>query len=313
MNNGKKTGPRLWEKALYALCAAGVILFLASSIYKVPTNMVAVGRHFGRVFHRLVPPGLHACWPWPIGKINKVRLNETKRVTIGYEAPDKAVGRSPDPRIAEFLTGDENIMKFQMVVLYTIDDPVKYLFHSTSPDVFVQRIAESVLTDAVAKMKVDDLWPTGQVRLLDVVHRETQKKLNALDLGVQIRSVNLQNVAPPAEVAQAFNDVASARQDRERIQHEAEGYMYETQHRALGEAQKMLSEAEAYAKERTDHASGDADRFDKLYAEYTKAKDITSKRLYIEAMEEILPRLRKIIVDSSDANPVDLGIIETKR
>ena len=304
---------KIWEKMLYALCAVGVVAYAATGVYKVRTDEVAVGRHFGRVAHPSVPPGLHCCWPWPMGKIDRVRLNETKRVTVGFEAPDKAVGRTPDPRIAEFLTGDENIMRFQIVVLYTIDDPLAYLFSSVAPDTLVKRIAEGILADAVAKMKVDDLWPTGQLELLNVVRQRAQDKLGRLGLGVQIQSVSLQNASPPTDVAQAFNDVASARQDRDRIQHEAEGYRDEMGHRAQGEAQKTLREAEAYAQERINQAKGDADRFDKLYAEYAKAKDITARRLYIEAMEEILPRVRKVIVDSSDTSPVDLGIVETKR
>jgi len=295
-----------WKAGL----ALAVAAYVLSGVYMVGTDEVGVVRRFGKVVDASAQPGLHYRIPYPIGRLDRVRINETKRVTVGFQMPDQVLRRAANPLLAQYLTGDENCMNLQAVVEFNVADPVKFLFHAVDASDVVRKAAESGMMDSVARTPVDELWTTGQVKLAVRVHEETQRLLDAYDVGIQVRAVNLQSIAPPQEVAEAFNDVSAARQDREKIQHEAEAYMNEVVLRAQGEAKKALSGAEAARREKINLATGDRDRFAKIYAEYARAKDITATRLYIEAMEEILPKMQKVIVDSSQTSPIDLGMIE---
>jgi membrane protease subunit HflK len=298
------------RRLLRHLAALAVAAYVLSGVYMVRTDEVGVLRRFGRAADPAVQPGLHYRIPWPVDKVDKVKVNETKRVTIGFQMPDQVLRRAANPALSQFLTGDENLMNLQAVVQFSVGDPSRFLFRATDPSETVRMAAESAMMDAVARTTVDELWTTGQVRLAAKVHEGTQKLLLAYDMGIQVRAVNLQSIAPPQEVSEAFHDVASARQEREKIQHEAEAYMSEAVLRAQGEAKKLLSDAEALRHEKINQATGDRDRFAKMHAEYERAKSVTATRLYIEAMEEILPRLQKVIVDSSQSSPIDLGLVD---
>jgi len=304
-----------WKNPLF-LKTFGIIIILGyffSGIYSINPEEEGVKLRFGKVVEEPILPGIHYKLPYPLEKIYRIRTRETKRVSIGYQLPDNVLGRLPDVSQTQFFTGDKNLINIQMMVQYSIKDLVKYLFNTANASGLIQQCAETALNTMVSRKQVDDILTIGKVELQLDVQRKTQEHLDLYQTGVQIRSVNIQNVTPPPEVADAFKAVASAREDRNRIINEALGYQNEVLPRARGEAQKNLQAAEAYCQERINTAEGNAARFIKIFQEYEHSRDITSKRLYLEAMEEILPQMKLLIIDSENGeNVIDLSIIKSK-
>jgi membrane protease subunit HflK len=255
-------------------------------------------------------PGLHLRLPYPFERVDKVNVSETRTVSVGFEEPDQLLGRTALPRQAEFLTGDQNIINLRLVLQFTVSDPVKFLTSMADPVAACRRAAEASLTNIVGRTGVDDLVGPQRVAISHDVAKELQTELDRLSAGITVSSANLQTPLPPQEVAAAFNDVANARQEMEQVKFQAEGYKNEAVLRAQGEADKLSREGEAYRQQRVAQAEGEAKRFDDLYAQYRDSKDVTSLRLYIEAMEEILPKMKKVIVDSAPGREMDLGIIK---
>ena len=290
-----------------------IIFYLASGIYVVRTNERGVVRRFGKVTVSNVSPGLHYRLPYPVTRVDKVKIRETKRVSIGFQMADQVLGRAPASFQTQFLTGDRNIINIQMMVQYRIENPVFFLFSVADIKGLMTRCAEHSITSVISDMPVDSVLTVEKVLVQNKVMQEMQRELRKYQAGIQITSVNLKSVKPPAEVADAFNDVISAREDRNRLVQEAYGYKDEMAPKARGEAEKMIKEAESYRQEIVNRSAGRADRFIQILAEYKKSEKVTGKRLYIDAMEEILPKLKKILVDSDGDNAVDLSIIGTEK
>lgn len=286
-------------------------LWLLSGFYSLRPDEQGVVRLFGRVVEEYVPPGLHWRWPWPCTRLDRVKVRERKRVVVGFDPADRITGRQPSPLLSQFLTGDQNLIHIEMSVYFTVREPAKYLFRARDITTLVQMAAEQALTQAVAGSPVDDVLTEGRLRLQAEVLQHAQELLNQHDVGVQLASVNLQNVYPPSEVREAFASVVNAREDRQRLINEAQAYANEVIPKARGEAERILREAEAYRDEAVQRARGDAQRFLSLYEEYRKAKDLTTTRLYLEAMETLLPRLRKVMVDTGRGQPVELGVVKS--
>lgn len=307
---------RLFSKRLrIGIYIIGILIlcYLAFGICIIRTDERGVVRRFGKVIADKVSPGLHYHLPYPISRIDKVKVKETKRISVGFEIADQVLGRTPTPFQTQFLTGDRNIINIQMMVQYRVSDPVSFLFGFADVKGLIARCAEHSLTSVVSGMSVDSVLIAEKLLVQNMVRDETRRELQKYHAGVDITAVSLKSVTPPAEVADAFNDVISAREDKNRLVHEAYAYKDEMAPKARGEAGKLIKEAESYKQEKINRAKGDADRFIEIVTEYKKAKDVTSSRLYIDAMEEILPKMKKIIVDSDDNNAVDLSIIGTEK
>jgi len=302
-----------WTKCLSSIA---VILYILSGFYLVPTNSVGIKRLFGRVVDYRVAPGLHYRWPYPFTKLDKVQSEEKKRISVGFEFADQAIGRASNPAQGEFLTGDRNIIKMEMVLQYSILRPFDYLFSVRDPYTLIRGLATASLTSTVAQMKVDDvLEGNGKIAIQNAVLKDTQARLDEFGRGeerwVQLASVNLQNAFPPMEVADAFKDVATARQDKDRYINEAEGYRHEKIPQSRGEAEKIVRGAVGYRNEKVNNAEGDAQRFIEMCSQYEGSQQITSSRLYLETMEQTMNKMQKVVVDSNNQKkPVDLKIIE---
>ena len=296
-----------WRRLLVALVA----LYFASGFYFVYADQQAVVLLFGKVREKHVPPGLHWAWPSPLSRIEKAKDFETKRLTIGVEAPDQILGRGAGEAKAHFLTGDQNIINIRLVVQYAIKDPVQYLFKTKDITSVIGKTVESLLSSVVVRRKVDDLLTTEKIMVQSEVLREGQQLLDSYECGVSISSISIESMAPPGEVLEAFRDVASAREDRERIKREADSYANDVVPKARGEAARLLAEAAGYCERKINQAIGDADRFRSLAAEYFRARDVTATRLFLEAMEEVLPRLKKIVVEPGPGG-IDLDLVERK-
>jgi modulator of FtsH protease HflK len=283
-----------------------VIVWLACGIYVVRPEQQAVVTRFGAVVDPRVYPGIHYALPWPIHSVTKVKVNQMQRLVIGGDAADSVLGRTP-PLISQFLTGDQNIIQTRVVVQYFVGVPADFLFRSADVPRVIGAAVESELTRRLARRGVDTVLTTERVAIQDEVLNAAQALLNSYRVGVKLSSINIELAAPPPEAAAAFRDVAGARADAARTIDEAHGYSNDLLPRARGEAAQLMESAEAYRQSRTNQAAGDAARFQDIAAEYAKASEVTGRRLYLEAMEEILPKIKKLIVDPG-AN-LDLSII----
>jgi membrane protease subunit HflK len=287
--------------------AAGVFTaWLLTGIYIVPADQQAVETRFGRVIAPRVMPGIHLSLPWPIDRVTRLKVQQLQRLVVGGDAPDGVLGRN-QPLVSQFLTGDQNIIHMRAVVQYSVSVPADYLFQAQDVARPVAAAVEAELARRISRSAVDAVLTTEKAAIQEEVRAAAQHRINEYRTGILISTVNIESVAPPPEAADAFRDVASARADSARIVSEAQGYANDIIPKARGEAQQMLESAAAYKQRRIDEAAGDADRFTQVAAEYARASAVNGRRLYVETMEQILPRIRKLIVDGS--GNLDLTII----
>ncbi len=294
------------------LWLTALALYVMSGVYAVGPEQQAVVTRFNRVVTKGMLPGIHYHLPWPIERVTALKVLETKRLTIGIEMTDQVLGRRASERPAEYLTGDQNLLNVQMAVQYAIKDPAAYLFRSREVTDIIGRAVESAFATTTAGQTVDAVLTTGRIAVQNATLEQARRTLDDYGSGVFVSSINIESVAPPAEVADAFRDVASARADRDRIVNEAHGYANDLVAKAHGESEKLKSDAEGDRQRRINEATGDAARFMKLLAEASRAREITERRLYLETTEEVLPRVKKVVIDSSSGSRslMDLGIIQ---
>ena len=279
---------------------------MATSVYLVAPDQQAVETRFGKVISPRVMPGIHISLPWPIDRVTKLKVRQLQRLVVGGDAAEGVLGRN-QPLRSQFLTGDQNIVSMRVVVQYSVGVPADYLFRSEDVTRLTGAAVEAELARRIARHSVDAVLTTEKAAIQEEVRAAAQKRLNGYRAGVALSTVNIETVSPPPEAAEAFRDVASARADAARIMSEAQGYANDIVPRARGEAQQMLESAEGYKQRKVNEAQGDAARFEQVAAEYNRAAEVTGQRLYVEAMEEILPRIKKLIVDSN--GNLDLSII----
>jgi membrane protease subunit HflK len=282
------------------------VLWLASGIYFVPTDRQAVVTRFRAVVEPRVLPGVHYALPWPIDHVASLKVNQQQRLVIGGEPADLVLGTG-SPLASQFLTGDENIIQMRVVVQYSVSVPVDYLFRAVDVPQTVGVVVEAEMARRIARGEVDAILTTEKLAIQDAVLALAQKRLDDYRAGVRLSTVNIESVTAPPEAASAFRDVASARADTARIVSEAQSYANGLLPRARGEARQMIESAQAYRASRINEATGDAERFSAVAVEYAKAPEVTGSRLYIETVEQILPRIRKLIVDPK--GNLDLSII----
>ncbi len=286
-------------------------LYVLSGVYAVRPAERVVIRRFGRALRMSVGPGLHYSLPWPIDRRARVRVAEPRRVTIGFTAADQSVGTTPPPSSARFLAGDENVVQIGMVVQYTVSDPLRFLYRARDSKKVVQVVAERAMARVLAGTEVDDILTRAKGPIAAEVMRETQASLDDLGMGISVSSVTIPSAEPPAEVAADFQDVASAREDYHRIINEAEAYAAEAVPTARGKASRLAAEAEGYKLKVVNEASGDAAYFSQLRKQYAGAKEVTASRIYVEAMERLLPKMRVIVTDEA-GSPLDLTVVRNE-
>ena len=280
---------------------AVIALWLLSGIYIVRPDEQGVVRQFGKAV-RVTQPGPHYHWPRPIEKVDKVKVKQVRRIEIGFRtiSPVPPARYRFVPEESLMLTGDEQIIDAQIIVQYLVNDPEKFLFNVKDlerPQGALMDAAEVALRQVVGQRQIDDVLITEKLQVEIDIRELLQRIIDRYDSGVRVVEVKLQTVRPPEEVAAAFSDVVSAKEDKERLIKEADGYREDLLPKARGQAQRIIREAEAYKAERMKRAEGDADRFLAVLKEYEKAKDVTRKRLYLETMEQILPGIRKFVID----------------
>ena len=258
-------------------------------------------RRFGKVV-RITKEGPHYRLPQPIERVDKVKVEKVRRIEIGFRTinPGPPARYRFMPEESLMLTGDEQIIDAQITVQYKVNEPKDFLFNVRGLEAergALMDAAEVSLRQVVGQRPIDDVLITEKLQVEIDIRELLQRIIDKYESGVRVVEVKLQTVRPPKEVAAAFSDVVSAKEDKDRLIKEADGYREDVLPKARGQAQSIIRGAEAYKAERIKRAQGDADRFLSVLKEYEKAKAVTRKRLYLETMEQILPGIRKFIID----------------
>jgi membrane protease subunit HflK len=281
------------------LLVAALALWLFTGVYMVGPDEVGVVRTFGE-YTRVAQSGLNYHFPYPIEQVNTPAVTEVKRIEIGFRTLNNGQYRTVEKE-SLMLTGDENIVDAEMIVQYKIKDPVAYLFKIVEPELTVREAAEASLRSVVGRNKIDETLTTGKFQIQEGTKTQLQLILDKYESGIHVVAVQLQDVSPPKEVIGAFKDVASAKEDKNRMVNQAEGYRNDIIPKARGEAEAMIRDAEGFRESRIKRSEGDAAKFTTILKEYRKAKSITQKRLYLETMEKVLPGIEKIIIPDKDS------------
>lgn len=281
---------------------AALLIFLAwQSIFIVAPDEEGVVKRFG-VPVRTAGPGPHGKIPL-VESVLQPKVEKLHRVEVGFRT-DRQGRQQMIAQEALMLTGDMNILAIEFIVQYKIKEAASYLFNVADIHDTIGKAAEASMREVVGKSKIDEALTTGKAQIQQDTQVLLQSILDQYKTGVQIAAVQLQDVDPPEAVAAAFKDVTNAKEDREKLINQSQGYRNDILPKAKGEAAQIVNQAKGYAQARLNRAQGEANRFTAILKEYNQAKDIISKRLYIETMEEILPNIEKVIIDGKGGDRV---------
>ncbi|MCB9945552.1 MAG: FtsH protease activity modulator HflK [Geminicoccaceae bacterium] len=299
-------GSGISKKAAILIALLVVAFWGLTGFYRVLPEEQGVELVFGKLSDTTTP-GLNWNWPAPIGSVETPQVTRVNRIEVGFRNNGRTGGNSREvTNEALMLTGDENIIDVNFVVLWKISNAADYLFNIRDPESTVFAAAESVMREIIGQTPIAEATTEGRRAIEQKAREQMQVLMNEYGAGILIDEVQLQKADPPQEVIDAFRDVQRAQADRERAQNEAEAFSNDIIPRARGEAERLLQEAQAYEQEVVARASGEAQRFKAVLDEYTKAKDVTVRRIYLETMEEILAGMNKVIIDK-DAG--DNGVV----
>jgi len=276
------------------LIAGLLIFFVWQSVFIVAPDEEGVVKRFG-IPVRTVDPGPHFKIPL-IETVLQPKVAKLHRVEIGFRT-DRQGRQQMIPQEALMLTGDMNILAIEFIVQFKIKEASHYLFSIADIHDTIGKAAEASMREVVGKSKIDEALTTGKAQIQQDTQVLLQTILDQYQAGVQVAAVQLQDVDPPEAVAAAFKDVTNAKEDREKLINQAQGYRNDIIPKAKGEAAQLVNQAKGYAQARLNRAQGEGNRFLATLKEYNQAKDIISKRIYIETLEEILPNLEKVIID----------------
>jgi membrane protease subunit HflK len=291
------------------IVAAAVIL---SCQYTVEETEQAVVTTLGKVTS-VESAGLHFKLPYPLQSVTKVAVNKTQKLQIGYSSDSEAASYfSPSiPDEAKMITGDFNIVNIDFFIEWKISDPVKFLYNSDEPALILKMVSQSSARSIIGSKDVDGVLTTEKSIIQAEIKEKIVDKLESYDLGIQLLDVKIQDSEPPTEeVIQAFKEVETAKQEKETRINEALAYRNKTLPAAESRADKLIREAESYRESKINEAKGDVARFNAMYTEYAKNKDITRTRMYLETIEEILPGV-KVYIDSSEGGVQKLLPLES--
>lgn len=293
----------------WPVVAVALVLWFASGIFIVGPDERGIVLRFGEAV-REVGPGPSWHLPWPIEEVLKPSVTQIRKEEFGFRTVD--VGPPARYRAVEpeslMLTGDGNIVKLEFIVQYRVkpepDAATDFLFNVRDPRGTLRVASEAAMRQVVGSNKIDDALTDERQRIQAEAQIAMQSILDEYHSGIEIVTVQLQDVQPPDEVSDAFKDVISAEQDKERMINEARGYANDVVPKARGQAAKLINQADGYRQAKIQQATGESERFIALFDEYSKAKNITRTRLYLEAMEEIMPKIDKVLIDESGSQVV---------
>ena len=305
--------------ALLILGVAAALLVIVTGYYQVEPDEVAVVQRFGK-FERTTGPGPHFKVPFGVERITKVPVQRQLKMEFGFRTARAAAQTSYAPAspqtIAEsqMLTGDLNVAVVEWIVQYRIKDPTSFLFRVRDVPETFRYMSEAAMRQVVGDHSVDEVLTIGREAIALQAKAELQRLCEMYGIGIEVQQLVLQDVNPPTQVKPAFNEVNQAIQEKERAINDAWAGYNKAVPRATGEAEQALRAAEGYALERVNNAEGDAKRFEALHEEYRKAPAVTRRRIYLETLSAILPKVgRKLILDESARGILPLLQLEGER
>jgi membrane protease subunit HflK len=283
-------------------------VWLASGLYRVLPDEQGVVLRFGK-FIKTTQPGLNYHIPFPVESVQTPKVTKVNRIDIGFRSErdsgfSSGGGVADVPQESLMLTGDENIVNIDFSVFWVIKDASKFLFQIQDPEGTVKAAAETAMREVIAKSKIQPVLTEGRAQIEIETQEIIQSILDEYNSGIQITQVQTQKADPPDQVIDAFRDVQAARADMERSKNEAEAYANDVIPRARGEAAKIMQAAEAYKQKVVAAAEGEASRFISIYNEYSKAKEVTQERMYLETMEKVLADIDKVIIEKGAGSGV---------
>lgn len=286
------------SRGIILIVVAAILIWLASGFYRVQPDEQGVVLRFGQwVRTTATGSGLNYHLPFPIETVLTPKVTTVNRVDVGFRTTSAGGGLRSVPEEALMLTGDENIVDVNFTVFWVIKDAGKYLFNIRDPEDTVKALAESAMREVIGQTKIQAALAEARRDVESNARKLLQQVLDQYGSGIDITQLQLQKVDPPTPVVESFRDVQRARADAERARNEAEAYANDILPRARGDAERIIQEGEAYKQEVVARAQGDAQRFLSIYEQYKQAKDVTTKRIYLETMEEILRKAQKVIID----------------
>lgn len=270
------------------------ILIAIQSFFIVQPDEEGLVKRFGDVV-RTVGPGPHLKIPL-LESVATPKVEKLHRVEVGFRTDRRGRTRIV-PQEALMLTGDMNILSVEFIVQYKIANAKNYLYHVDDIEPTIQKAAEAAMREVIGKSKIDEALTVGKAIIQQNTQGLLQGILDEYQGGVKIATIQLQDVNPPDQVSSAFKDVASAKEDREKLINQAHGYRNDLIPKAKGQAAQDINQAKAYAQSRVARAQGEGNHFLQTLKEYKQAKDVIGKRVYIETMEEVLSKVNKVILD----------------
>jgi membrane protease subunit HflK len=299
------------RKIALAIVALVIIAGAFSLVYIVPTDSVAVLQRFG-AYKDTMDPGLHFKLPLGIDTVEIVPRDRQLKLEFGYGTEGAtntyqySGSRQDQAEERAMVTGDLNAVEVEWVVQYTISDPKAYLFNFHDPVGTLRAVSESVMREVVGDRTVDEVLTIGRAEMESKAVERLSEIVKNLEMGFVINQVQLGNVGPPPQVRDSFDEVNRAQQEKEQAINQANGEYNRVVPKASGESEQKISAAEGYATQRVNEAEGDAGRFTALLTEYSKAPEVTKKRMYLETIQEVLSAVPdKVIVD--DKTPLMLA------
>ncbi|MEI2296492.1 FtsH protease activity modulator HflK [Ensifer sp. MJa1] len=292
----KNVVPGGFNGGIFAIIGLLIVGFvLINSIYTVQPDERGVEMRFGKPKDEISMPGLHYHF-WPLETVEIVKVTEQQQNIGGRTGGQSNSGL--------MLSGDQNIVNVQFSVLYSVTDPKAYLFNVENPSDTLQRVAESAMREVVGRRPAQDIFRDNRQAIAADVKSTIQATMDTYGTGVSVNTVAIEDAAPPREVADAFDEVQRAEQDEDRFVEEANQYANQVLGKARGQGAQIREEAAAYKDRVVKEAQGEAQRFISVYDEYSKAPDVTRKRLYLETMQGVLGKSKKVILDEKNGQGV---------
>jgi membrane protease subunit HflK len=290
--NGLKPDARGTSIGVAIISCILLLIWVLSGYFVVPEGQVGVVTTFGKI-SRTVTPGINWRLPYPIQNQEVVNTSEAKTLDIG--------SRQVTPQSA-MLTIDQNIVGVELSLQYRIKNATQWLYSNSESEATIKQSAETALREAVGRTTMDAVLFGGHEKLSTDIAASVQQMVDRYKLGVQIVSVTIQGVEPPAQVQTAFDDVVKAGQDAERYRNEGKAYAADALPKAKSDAARLTQDADAYRTDVIERAQGDTERFKQVLAEYQKAPVVTRDRMYLETMQQIFTNTTKVMVDSKSGN-----------